>query len=148
MLYPRPTKSNLLWVVIPVVAGISLAIVVVVVIVFRRKRSPVKQPMDSGQLMTPLMSGFEMQNASVIVPSDPVELRRMNFQTPGMLSHPPINVQVGRESSVFEPLVSGSGSISQRYGSGSFYYQAKTVIKILMSTVLRLLFYFLSLKVM
>jgi hypothetical protein len=94
MLYPRPTKSNLLWVVIPVVAGISLAIVVVVVIVFRRKRSPVKQPMDSGQLMTPLMSGFEMQNASVIVPSDPVELRRMNFQTPGMLSHPPINVQV------------------------------------------------------
>ena len=30
--------------------------------------------------MTPLMSGFEMQNASVIAPSDPVELRRMNFQ--------------------------------------------------------------------
>ena len=95
MLYPRPTKSNLLWVVIPVVAGIGLAVVVVVFIVFRRKRlGPVKQPMDGGQLMTPLMSGFELQNASVIVPSDPVELRRMNFQTPGMLSHPPIRVQV------------------------------------------------------
>ena len=44
------------------------------------------------QVMTPLMSGFEMQNAGLIAPSDPVELRRMNFQTPGMLSHPPIPV--------------------------------------------------------
>ena len=25
-------------------------------------------------------------------PSDPVELRRLNFQTPGMMSHPPIPV--------------------------------------------------------
>ena len=28
----------------------------------------------------------------VMVPSDPVELRRINFQTPGMISHPPIPV--------------------------------------------------------
>lgn len=25
-------------------------------------------------------------------PSDPVEMRRLNFQTPGMISHPPIPV--------------------------------------------------------
>ena len=65
--------------------------------------------------MTPLMSGFrDMNNAgngagngaggmegmavnsgngiSGIAPTDPVELRRLNFQTPGMMSHPPIPV--------------------------------------------------------
>jgi hypothetical protein len=47
--------------------------------------------------MTPLMSGFEMNHAGgmevmagngngigLVAPSDPVELRRLNFQTPGM----------------------------------------------------------------
>jgi netrin-G3 ligand len=89
---PDPRRNNLLWVVGPVVAGIGLAIIVVMVIMFKRRRHPIKQPMDSGQVMTPLMSGFEMQNASMIAPSDPVEMRRMNFQTPGMLSHPPIPI--------------------------------------------------------
>jgi hypothetical protein len=45
---------------------------------------------------------------------------------------------------VFRPP--GSGSISQRYGSGSgsgyFYHQAKTVRKTLIPTALRLLFDF------
>jgi hypothetical protein len=44
----------------------------------------------------------------------------------------------------------GSGSISQRYGSGSgsgsFYHQAKKIKKTLIPTALRLLFDFLSLK--
>jgi len=48
--------------------------------------------------MTPLMSGFEMNHAGgmevmngngngigIVAPSDPVELRRLNFQTPGNL---------------------------------------------------------------
>ena len=90
-----PSKSpgsSMLWVVGPVVAGIGLALLVVLFIVFRRRRQPLKQPMDGGQVTTPLMSGFDMANASIIAPSDPVELRRMNFQTPGMLSHPPISV--------------------------------------------------------
>jgi hypothetical protein len=38
------------------------------------------------------------------------------------------------------------GSVSQRYGSGSFYHQAKTVRKTLIPNVLELLFDFLSLK--
>ncbi len=51
---------------------------------------------------------------------------------------------------VFGPPRSGSGSISQRYGSGSgsFYLQAKTVRKTLIPTVLWLLLDFLSLKMM
>ncbi len=47
---------------------------------------------------------------------------------------------------VFGSPRSGSGSISQRYVSGSFYHQAKIVRKTLIPTVLRLLFDFLSLK--
>jgi hypothetical protein len=49
---------------------------------------------------------------------------------------------------VFGPQGSGSGSTSQRYGSGSgfFYHKAKIVGKTLISTVLWLFFDFLSLK--
>jgi hypothetical protein len=57
------------------------------------------------------------------------------------------------ESSVADPYPSdpyigppGSGSGSQRYGSGSFYNQEKIVRKTLIPTVLSLLFDFLSLK--
>jgi hypothetical protein len=45
---------------------------------------------------------------------------------------------------VFGPL--GSGSTSQRYGSGSFYHQAKIVRKALISTVLLLSFGLLTVK--
>jgi hypothetical protein len=47
---------------------------------------------------------------------------------------------------VFGPPRSGSGSISQRHGSGLFYHQAKIIRKILIPTVLLLLFDDLSLK--
>jgi hypothetical protein len=48
---------------------------------------------------------------------------------------------------VFGPPGSRSGSIRQRYGSGSFYYQAKIVRKkTLIHTVLWLVLNFLSLK--
>ncbi len=47
---------------------------------------------------------------------------------------------------VIGPPGSGAGSISTRYGSGSFYNQAKIVRKTLVPTVLRLLYDFLSLK--
>jgi hypothetical protein len=43
---------------------------------------------------------------------------------------------------VFGPPRSGSGSTSQRYGSGSFYHHAKIVRKILIPTIFFLLFIF------
>jgi hypothetical protein len=48
---------------------------------------------------------------------------------------------------VFGPPGSGSGSISQRYGSGSgsFYHRAKIVRKTLIPTVV-LLYYFITLS--
>ena len=98
------------------VAGIGLALLVVLVIVFRRRQQPLKQPMDGGQVTTPLMSGFEMANASVIAPSDPVELRRMNFQTPGMLSHPPIPVSQ-LASHIEELKTDGAAKFTAEYES-------------------------------
>jgi hypothetical protein len=49
---------------------------------------------------------------------------------------------------VFGPPGYRSGSIYTRYGSGSFYQQAKIVRKTLIPTVLLLLLKFLSLKMM
>ena len=81
------------------------------------------------------MSGFDMANASVIAPSDPVELRRMNFQvscdwlraaamlscdwllqTPGMLSHPPIPV-TGLNSHIEELKGEGAAKFTAEYES-------------------------------
>ena len=48
---PRPQHgSTFVWVVGPVVAGIGLALLVVFFIVYRRRRAPLKQPMDGGQV--------------------------------------------------------------------------------------------------
>ncbi len=52
----------------------------------------------------------------------------------------------GSGSVCFGTPGSGFGSISQRYGSGSFYHQAKRVRKTMIPTVLWLLYDFLSLK--
>ncbi len=52
----------------------------------------------------------------------------------------------GSGSVCFGTPGSGFGSISQRYGSGSFYHQAKRVRKTMIPTVLLLLYDFLSLK--
>jgi hypothetical protein len=52
---------------------------------------------------------------------------------------PPSIKQNSKKTSVADPDVfgpPGSGSISQRYGSGSFYHQAKIVRKTLIPTVL------------
>ncbi|XP_040571795.1 tyrosine-protein phosphatase Lar isoform X1 [Lepeophtheirus salmonis] len=108
---PNHDTSSMIWVVGPVIAGIALALLVVLIVVLRRRRQNPKQALagddvlvgglEQGAVMTPLMSGFESagnNNCAVISypppppPSDPVELRRLNFQTPGMISHPPIPV--------------------------------------------------------
>jgi hypothetical protein len=59
------------------------------------------------------------------------------------LREPVLRIRIRRIHMFFWP---GSGSASQRSGSGSFYHQAKLVRKTLIPTVLWLLFDFLSLK--
>ena len=59
------------------------------VYIYFKRRQPCKSP-DQTAVTRPLMSGNELVPPPH--PSDPVEMRRLNFQTPGMISHPPIPV--------------------------------------------------------
>ncbi len=75
----------------------------------------------------------------------------MDFSVYSGVADPDLDPDLNPDSSdpyIFGPPGSGSGPINQRYGSGSgsFYHQAKIVRKILIPTVLWLLFDFLSLK--
>ena len=42
--------------------------------------------------MKPLMCDMSAAPASQPPQTDPVEIRRLNFQTPGMMSHPPVHI--------------------------------------------------------
>ena len=107
-------QGSMVWVVGPILAVILFIFLIILICVLRKRRQNPKQPLgEQGAVMTPLMSGFrDMSNAGNgagnlvaegmavnsgnglggIAPSDPVELRRLNFQTPGMMSHPPIPI--------------------------------------------------------
>uniref|UniRef100_A0A8D0AS98 Receptor-type tyrosine-protein phosphatase delta n=1 Tax=Sander lucioperca TaxID=283035 RepID=A0A8D0AS98_SANLU len=75
---PQPIvdeEEGLLWVVGPVLAVIFIVCIVIAILLFKRKSSfPCSKAMSSHH------------------PTDPVELRRINFQTPGMASHPPVPI--------------------------------------------------------
>ncbi|XP_026124386.1 receptor-type tyrosine-protein phosphatase delta-like isoform X38 [Carassius auratus] len=83
---PQPIideEEGLIWVVGPVLAVIFIICIVIAILLFKRKRA------ESEARKGSLPSGKEMPSHH---PTDPVELRRLNFQTPGMASHPPIPV--------------------------------------------------------
>uniref|UniRef100_A0A8C7ZLR4 Receptor-type tyrosine-protein phosphatase delta n=1 Tax=Oryzias sinensis TaxID=183150 RepID=A0A8C7ZLR4_9TELE len=75
---PQPIvdeEEGLLWVVGPVLAVVFIVCIVIAILLFKRKASfPCSKAMSSHH------------------PTDPVELRRINFQTPGMASHPPVPI--------------------------------------------------------
>uniref|UniRef100_A0A3B3C6R4 protein-tyrosine-phosphatase n=1 Tax=Oryzias melastigma TaxID=30732 RepID=A0A3B3C6R4_ORYME len=75
---PQPIvdeEEGLLWVVGPVLAVVFIVCIVIAILLFKRKGSfPCSKAMSSHH------------------PTDPVELRRINFQTPGMASHPPVPI--------------------------------------------------------
>jgi netrin-G3 ligand len=101
-------------IVAPILAVIVFVFLGILICVLRKRKQEQKQPLgEQGAVMTPLMSGFRDTNNAGnganngasgpegivvnsgngiggIASSDPVELRRLNFQTPGMMSHPPI----------------------------------------------------------
>ncbi|XP_039590552.1 protein tyrosine phosphatase receptor type Fa isoform X15 [Polypterus senegalus] len=85
---------EMLWVMGPVLAVILIIIIVIAILLFKRKRaSPSTKDDHSGGVKDSLLSHS----------SDPVEMRRLNYQTPGpsapscpnissMREHPPISV--------------------------------------------------------
>ncbi|XP_064194132.1 receptor-type tyrosine-protein phosphatase F isoform X4 [Anguilla rostrata] len=87
-------EPEMLWVMGPVLAVILIIIIVIAILLFKRKRaSPSPKDEHSGGVKDSLLSNS----------SDPVEMRRLNYQTPGpsapscpntpsMREHPPIPV--------------------------------------------------------
>ncbi|KAL1517201.1 hypothetical protein ABEB36_000996 [Hypothenemus hampei] len=81
-------EATYLWVIGPVIAAVLLCSILVILFILRRRRQPCKAP-DQAAVTKPLIAA---DLNSSIAPSDPVEQRRLNFQTPAMISHPPIPV--------------------------------------------------------
>ncbi|XP_056451779.1 receptor-type tyrosine-protein phosphatase F isoform X3 [Gadus chalcogrammus] len=82
-LSPRVEQPEMLWVMGPVLAVVLIIIIVIAILLFKRKRpSPLPKDDQSGGVKDSLLANS----------SDPVELRRLNYQTTGMREHPPISV--------------------------------------------------------
>uniref|UniRef100_A0A3B3DH60 Receptor-type tyrosine-protein phosphatase F n=1 Tax=Oryzias melastigma TaxID=30732 RepID=A0A3B3DH60_ORYME len=78
-------QAEMLWVMGPVLAVVLIIIFVIAIILFKKKRaSPLPKDEHSGGVKDSLLANS----------SDPVEMRRLNYQTPGMREHPPISVAV------------------------------------------------------
>ncbi|XP_067620712.1 tyrosine-protein phosphatase Lar isoform X4 [Eurosta solidaginis] len=80
-------EQGMWWVALPIVAAVIFTIFITGCIV-RRRRQPCKTP-DQAAVTRPLMAA---DLGAGPTPSDPVDMRRLNFQTPGMISHPPIPI--------------------------------------------------------
>ncbi|XP_030018461.1 receptor-type tyrosine-protein phosphatase delta isoform X33 [Sphaeramia orbicularis] len=83
---PQPIideEEGLIWVVGPVLAVVFIICIVIAILLYKRKRA--ESEARKGSL--PNSKEMPLHN-----PTDPVELRRLNFQTPGMANHPPIPV--------------------------------------------------------
>ncbi|XP_063702711.1 tyrosine-protein phosphatase Lar isoform X2 [Culicoides brevitarsis] len=83
----RKDPPEMIWIFGPLVAAAILCIFLVAIYILRKKRQPCKSS-DPG-VTRPLMSA---DIAASTAPTDPVDMRRLNFQTPGMISHPPIPI--------------------------------------------------------
>ncbi|XP_064554284.1 tyrosine-protein phosphatase Lar isoform X4 [Drosophila montana] len=81
-------EPEILWVVLPLIAAFVVSTTLIVLYVVRRRRQPCKTP-DQAAVTRPLMAA---DLGAGPTPSDPVDMRRLNFQTPGMISHPPIPI--------------------------------------------------------
>ncbi|XP_036372831.1 receptor-type tyrosine-protein phosphatase delta-like isoform X22 [Megalops cyprinoides] len=87
---PQPIvdeEEGLIWVVGPVLAVIFIICIVIAILLFKSK--PDRKRAESEARKGSLPNNKELLSHH---PTDPVELRRLNFQTPGMASHPPIPI--------------------------------------------------------
>ncbi|XP_039589394.1 receptor-type tyrosine-protein phosphatase S isoform X11 [Passer montanus] len=87
---PQPIidgEEGLIWVIGPVLAVVFIICIVIAILLYKNK--PDSKRKDSEPRTKCLLNNAEIAPHH---PKDPVEMRRINFQTPGMLSHPPIPV--------------------------------------------------------
>ncbi|XP_019900977.1 receptor-type tyrosine-protein phosphatase S isoform X9 [Esox lucius] len=84
---PLDAGDGLIWVVGPVLAVVFIICMVIAILLYKNK--PDSKRKDSEPGTKSLLGNAEMMAHH---PTDPVEMRRINFQTPGMVSHPPIPI--------------------------------------------------------
>uniref|UniRef100_A0A3Q0SGM4 protein-tyrosine-phosphatase n=1 Tax=Amphilophus citrinellus TaxID=61819 RepID=A0A3Q0SGM4_AMPCI len=81
---PFDAGDGLIWVVGPVLAVVFIICIVIAILLYKNSKRKDSEPGTKS-----LLSNAEMMAHH---PTDPVEMRRINFQTPGMMSHPPIPI--------------------------------------------------------
>ncbi|KAM6948833.1 receptor-type tyrosine-protein phosphatase S isoform 4-T4 [Aplochiton taeniatus] len=89
---PLDAGDGLIWVVGPVLAVVFIICIVIAILLYKNSkpdRSLRSKRKDSEPGTKSLLGNAEMMAHH---PTDPVEMRRINFQTPGMMSHPPIPI--------------------------------------------------------
>ncbi|XP_073428324.1 receptor-type tyrosine-protein phosphatase delta isoform X35 [Dendrobates tinctorius] len=87
---PQPMtdeEEGLIWVVGPVLAVVFIICIVIAILLYKSK--PDRKRTESESRKSSLPNNKEIPSHH---PTDPVELRRLNFQTPGMANHPPIPI--------------------------------------------------------
>ncbi|XP_031688255.1 receptor-type tyrosine-protein phosphatase S isoform X29 [Oncorhynchus kisutch] len=88
---PQPIideEEGLIWVVGPVLAVVFIICIVIAILLYKSSK-PDRKRAESEARKGSLPNSKDMLSHN---PTDPVELRRMNFQTPGMANHPPIPI--------------------------------------------------------
>ncbi|XP_056427663.1 receptor-type tyrosine-protein phosphatase S isoform X4 [Hyla sarda] len=87
---PQPIidgEEGLIWVIGPVLAVVFIICIVIAILLYKNK--PDSKRKNSEPRTKCLLNNAEIPSHH---PTDPVEMRRINFQTPGMLNHPPIPI--------------------------------------------------------
>ncbi|XP_056671276.1 receptor-type tyrosine-protein phosphatase F isoform X11 [Monodelphis domestica] len=77
-------EPEMLWVMGPVLAVILIILIVIAILLFKRKRTNSPSAKDE--------QSVGLKDSLLAHSSDPVEMRRLNYQTPGMRDHPPIPI--------------------------------------------------------
>ncbi|XP_047661216.1 receptor-type tyrosine-protein phosphatase S isoform X24 [Tachysurus fulvidraco] len=88
---PQPVETGgdgLIWVVGPVLAVVFIICIVIAILLYKNSKP------DSKRKESEPRTKCLLNNAEITPhhPTDPVEMRRINFQTPGMMNHPPIPI--------------------------------------------------------
>ncbi|XP_026091292.1 receptor-type tyrosine-protein phosphatase S isoform X32 [Carassius auratus] len=89
---PKPIDTGgdgLIWVVGPVLAVVFIICIVIAILLYKNSK-----PDSSKRKESEPRTKCHLNNVDITPhhPTDPVEMRRINFQTPGMMNHPPIPI--------------------------------------------------------
>ncbi|XP_024143454.1 receptor-type tyrosine-protein phosphatase delta isoform X28 [Oryzias melastigma] len=87
---PQPIideEEGLIWVVGPVLAVVFIICIVIAILLYKSKPDRKRAETEARKGSLPNNKEMPLHH-----PTDPVELRRLNFQTPGMANHPPIPI--------------------------------------------------------